>query len=125
MPPILTDQFTDLLRSPQTTRFAPSPTGYLHLGHAYSALFAHDLATASGGKFILRIEDIDKSRARVEAFVANRAPRYKPVMNRLPQDGMDIDPAISDKDLDLALHLQLAAFERELLAHVRAPDHRR
>ena len=47
-----------------TTRFAPSPTGPLHLGHAYSALLAHDLATAAGGDFLLRIEDIDQSRAR-------------------------------------------------------------
>ncbi|MCT8160506.1 tRNA glutamyl-Q(34) synthetase GluQRS [Pseudoruegeria sp. SHC-113] len=48
------------------TRFAPSPTGPLHLGHAYSALFAHDLAAAAGGRFLLRIEDIDQSRARPE-----------------------------------------------------------
>lgn len=47
-----------------TTRFAPSPTGPLHLGHAYSALLAHDMAMAEGGKFLLRIEDIDQSRAR-------------------------------------------------------------
>ena len=46
------------------TRFAPSPTGPLHLGHAYSALLAHDLAKAAGGDFLLRIEDIDQSRAR-------------------------------------------------------------
>jgi glutamyl-Q tRNA(Asp) synthetase len=48
------------------TRFAPSPTGPLHLGHAYSALFAHDMARAAGGTFLLRIEDIDQSRARPE-----------------------------------------------------------
>ncbi|MEL6682563.1 MAG: tRNA glutamyl-Q(34) synthetase GluQRS [Pseudomonadota bacterium] len=48
------------------TRFAPSPTGPLHLGHAYSALLAHDLAKAAGGTFLLRIEDIDQSRARPE-----------------------------------------------------------
>lgn len=47
-----------------TTRFAPSPTGPLHLGHAYSALLAHDMARAAGGRFLLRIEDIDQSRAR-------------------------------------------------------------
>lgn len=47
-----------------TTRFAPSPTGPLHLGHAYSALLAHDMARAAGGCFLLRIEDIDRSRAR-------------------------------------------------------------
>jgi len=49
-----------------TTRFAPSPTGPLHLGHAYSALLAYDMAQAAGGEFLLRIEDIDTSRARPE-----------------------------------------------------------
>ena len=49
-----------------TTRFAPSPTGPLHLGHAYSALLAHDMAKAARGTFLLRIEDIDQSRARAE-----------------------------------------------------------
>lgn len=48
------------------TRFAPSPTGPLHLGHAYSALLAYDMAMAEGGKFLLRIEDIDQSRCRPE-----------------------------------------------------------
>ncbi len=47
-----------------TTRFAPSPTGPLHLGHAYSALLASDLAAKHSGQFFLRIEDIDQSRAR-------------------------------------------------------------
>lgn len=46
------------------TRFAPSPTGPLHLGHAYSALLAHDLAQAAHGVFLLRMEDIDQSRAK-------------------------------------------------------------
>ena len=46
------------------TRFAPSPTGPLHLGHAYSAIRAHDMARAAGGQFLLRIEDIDQTRAR-------------------------------------------------------------
>ena len=48
------------------TRFAPSPTGYLHLGHAYSALFALDRARTAGGRFLLRIEDIDTGRSRPE-----------------------------------------------------------
>lgn len=48
------------------TRFAPSPTGPLHLGHAYSAMLAHDLARAAGGRFLLRIEDIDRTRCRPE-----------------------------------------------------------
>lgn len=46
------------------TRFAPSPTGYLHLGHAFSALTAYESAQANGGEFILRIEDIDHTRSR-------------------------------------------------------------
>ncbi|WP_227286671.1 tRNA glutamyl-Q(34) synthetase GluQRS [Boseongicola sp. H5] len=46
------------------TRFAPSPTGPLHLGHAYSAILAHDMARTAGGAFVLRIEDIDRDRAR-------------------------------------------------------------
>ena len=48
------------------TRFAPSPTGRLHLGHAYSALLAHDFARAREGSFLLRIEDIDPGRVRAE-----------------------------------------------------------
>jgi glutamyl-Q tRNA(Asp) synthetase len=47
-------------------RFAPSPNGMLHLGHAYSALLNFDLARAGGGRFLLRIEDIDPTRCRPE-----------------------------------------------------------
>jgi len=49
-----------------TTRFAPSPTGYLHKGHAFSALCAFQAARAAGGRLILRIEDIDATRVRPE-----------------------------------------------------------
>jgi glutamyl-Q tRNA(Asp) synthetase len=48
------------------TRFAPSPTGHLHLGHAYSALIAWTAAAEAGGQVILRIEDIDRTRCRPE-----------------------------------------------------------
>lgn len=48
------------------TRFAPSPTGYLHLGHAHAALFAWRRARDAGGRFLLRIEDIDATRCREE-----------------------------------------------------------
>jgi glutamyl-Q tRNA(Asp) synthetase len=61
------------LRNPQDkrnvmvrTRFAPSPNGLLHLGHAYAAVVAHDLARARGGEFLVRIEDIDGTRSRPE-----------------------------------------------------------
>ncbi|SHL07950.1 glutamyl-Q tRNA(Asp) synthetase [Bradyrhizobium lablabi] len=51
---------------PPVFRFAPSPNGYLHLGHAYSALLNFDSARESGGRFLLRIEDIDVARCRPE-----------------------------------------------------------
>ena len=49
-----------------TGRFAPSPTGELHLGHAFSAMLAHDRARAAGGRFLLRMEDLDRTRVRPE-----------------------------------------------------------
>lgn len=48
------------------TRFAPSPTGPLHLGHAFSAMLAHDMARVENGTFLLRIDDLDQSRSRPE-----------------------------------------------------------
>jgi glutamyl-Q tRNA(Asp) synthetase len=55
---------------PPVFRFAPSPNGFLHLGHAFSALLNFDLARAGGGRFLLRIEDIDTVRSRPEFEVA-------------------------------------------------------
>lgn len=52
------------------TRFAPSPTGLLHRGHAFSALVAHEAARLAGGRFVLRIEDIDHARCRPEFEIA-------------------------------------------------------
>src|ERR1700675_4321097 len=51
---------------PPVFRFAPSPNGYLHLGHAFSALLNFDLAIQTGGRFLLRIEDIDTTRCKPE-----------------------------------------------------------
>ncbi len=68
------------------TRFAPSPTGYLHLGHAYSALFAWRAARAAGGRFLLRIEDIDRMRCRPEFTAA--------IIEDLGWLGLDWDGAV-------------------------------
>jgi glutamyl-Q tRNA(Asp) synthetase len=90
------------------SRFAPSPTGRLHLGHAYSALLAHDFARARGGAFLLRIEDIDPGRARPEhidgiiedlawlglkwdgeiLFQSARLPLYAAALERLKAGGL-------------------------------------
>lgn len=51
------------------SRFAPSPTGDLHLGHAYAAVYAHDVAAGVGGRFLVRVEDLDAGRCR-EDFIA-------------------------------------------------------
>ena len=58
------------MSEPIVTRFAPSPTGYLHLGHAFSALIAWRRAREAGGQFLLRLEDIDPARCRPEFAVA-------------------------------------------------------
>lgn len=55
--------------APETTRFAPSPTGHLHLGHAFAALFAAGIARDSGGRFLVRMEDTDRVRCKA-AFEA-------------------------------------------------------
>ena len=91
-----------------TSRFAPSPTGRLHLGHAWSALLAHDYARERGGAFLLRIEDIDPGRARPEhvegiledlawlglrwdgepVFQSERLPFYAEALDRLKRAGL-------------------------------------
>jgi glutamyl-Q tRNA(Asp) synthetase len=58
---------------PTVTRFAPSPNGQLHLGHAYAAIVAHDRAMQDGGRFLLRIEDIDGARSRPDLAEEFRA----------------------------------------------------
>jgi glutamyl-Q tRNA(Asp) synthetase len=68
------------------TRFAPSPTGLLHLGHAYSALIGWRAARQAGGRFLLRIEDIDASRCR-EEFVGA-------IVEDLSWLGLDWDGAV-------------------------------
>lgn len=96
------------MSSPLISRFAPSPTGRLHLGHAWSALRAHDLARAAGGRFLLRIEDIDPTRCRPDhvagifedlrwlgidwdgdpAFQSQRLPLYRAALDQLAAAGL-------------------------------------
>jgi glutamyl-Q tRNA(Asp) synthetase len=90
------------------SRFAPSPTGRLHLGHAYSAILAHDYARERGGAFLLRIEDIDPVRSRAEhvdgiledllwlglepdgeiVYQSERLPLYAEALERLRSEGL-------------------------------------
>ena len=105
------------------TRFAPSPTGPLHLGHAYSALLAHDMARAAGGNFLLRIEDIDPQRSKPEwdaqlrddlAWLgirwdaepmrqSDRMPAYRAALDGLWARGLIYPCTCTRRDIDLAL----------------------
>lgn len=76
------------------TRFAPSPTGYLHLGHAHAALFAWRRARAAGGRFLLRLEDIDSTRSRL-AFA-------QAIMDDLAWLGLDWDGDVRVQSRHLA-----------------------
>jgi len=75
------------------TRFAPSPTGYLHLGHAHAALFAWRRARAAGGRFLLRIEDIDAGRCRPEFTAA--------ILDDLAWLGLDWDGPVRVQSMHL------------------------
>lgn len=105
------------------TRFAPSPTGPLHLGHAYAAILAHDMARAAGGSFLLRIEDIDRQRSRPqwEARIfedlawlgltwetpvmrqSDRLPAYRAALDRLAAQGLLYACTCTRRDIDAAL----------------------
>ncbi|MEO1687116.1 MAG: glutamate--tRNA ligase family protein, partial [Pseudomonadota bacterium] len=100
-------------------RFAPSPNGRLHLGHAFSALTAFDAAQKTGGRFLLRIEDLDRSRARAEHEAAiledlawlglsweepvmrqsRRGPAYRAALTRLALAGLLYPCTCSRRDV--------------------------
>lgn len=105
------------------TRFAPSPTGPLHLGHAYSAIIAHDMARAAGGRFLLRMEDTDleRSKPRWKAQIvedltwlgltwdgpvlsqAAQLPSYDPALEKLANMGLLYPCSCTRADIRAAL----------------------
>jgi glutamyl-Q tRNA(Asp) synthetase len=112
------------------TRFAPSPTGYLHLGHAFSAWNAWQRARAAGGRFLLRLEDIDPARCRPEYGAAvqedlgwlgldwdggvrvqsEHLPEYQAILDRLAEQGL-LYPCFCTR----------ADIQREIAASAAAP----
>lgn len=100
-------------------RFAPSPTGELHLGHAYSALLGWRAARAAGGRFLLRMEDLDASRVRPEfvdliyadlswlgldwvepvVFQSGRLPAYRGALDRLARVGVTFACSCTRRDI--------------------------
>jgi len=119
-------------------RFAPSPNGYLHLGHALSALLNFDMARAKGGRLLLRIEDIDRTRCRPEYEAAiyedlawlgiaweqpvlrqsDHFDRYREALMRLKRQGL-IYPSFESRAEIARL---VAARERDHGAWPRDPD---
>ncbi|HEY1314648.1 MAG TPA: glutamate--tRNA ligase family protein, partial [Steroidobacteraceae bacterium] len=122
---------------PVTTRFAPSPTGALHLGNARTALFSHLWARKSGGRFILRIEDTDAERSQLRFLdelmgemrwlgldwdegpdiggpsapysQAERGDLYRVLYARLEQDGQAYPCFCTPEELELSRKLQRMA----------------
>ena len=104
------------------TRFAPSPTGPLHLGHAYSALLAYEIAVENDGQFLLRIEDIDQSRSRPQwedqiyddlgwlgltwprpvMRQSDRLPCYRQALQRLIDGGLVYPCKCNRADIEIA-----------------------
>lgn len=104
-------------------RFAPSPTGELHLGHAFSALVGWRAAEAAGGRFLLRIEDLDQGRARPEfvegifrdlawlgltweqpvLFQSTRLPAYRAALDRLTSAGLTYPCICTRRDITEAI----------------------
>jgi glutamyl-Q tRNA(Asp) synthetase len=119
------------------TRFAPSPTGPLHLGHAFSALLAHDMARKMGGQFLLRIEDIDRQRSKPAweqqlkddlAWLgvhwdseplrqASRQPAYDAALDRLWQQRLLYPCTCTRRDVEAAL-----SAPQEGAEHAHGPD---
>jgi glutamyl-Q tRNA(Asp) synthetase len=92
------------------TRFAPSPTGELHLGHAHSALFAFTEARRANGRFLLRIEDIDRGRCRLE-FTQS-------ILTDLAWLGLEWEPPVRHQSEHFdAYRAQLARLEAEGLLY--------
>ncbi|MCU0827821.1 MAG: tRNA glutamyl-Q(34) synthetase GluQRS [Tabrizicola sp.] len=120
------------------TRFAPSPTGPLHLGHAFSAILAHDMARAAGGQFLIRMEDIDHQRSRpawADAALDDlawlgltwdgpvvsqqtRLPAYRAALDRLAQMGLLFGCSCTRGDIRAAL----AAPQEGALPFNEGPD---
>jgi len=108
-------------------RFAPSPTGSLHLGHAYSALLAHDAARAQGGRFLLRIEDIDTTRSRPEheaAILEDLAwlgiEWEEPVLRQ--SDRFDAYRAVLDQFRERGLLYPCTCTRKQITAALSAPQ---
>jgi len=96
-----------MLTSPLVTRFAPSPTGFLHLGNARTALLNFLAARKSHGRFILRVEDTDESRSNEEFM--RELSIYEEWLAKLDAAGLTYPCFCTPAELNISRKLQLAA----------------
>src|SRR6056297_1080876 len=106
---MLTERLISSMANPVVTRFAPSPTGFLHIGGARTALFNWLYARGRGGKFLLRIEDTDRARSTPEATQA--------ILDGMAWLGLDHDGEVVSQAARADRHAEVA---HELLAKGQA-----
>lgn len=115
----VTSSFLDeTVRSERTGFNIMENQGELFAQSEISLSEIRDAVIAKASKHLSKYleENKTKARDRIESFVSRKAPRYRPILARIPEDELVIDPNISDKDLDLTLHKHLAEIEEQLLA---------
>ena len=85
------------------TRFAPSPTGYMHIGNLRTALYAYLFAKSQGGDFILRIEDTDRARYVADAveFIENTLAAAKIIPDEGPHHGGNFAPYVQSERMEI------------------------
>ena len=85
------------------TRFAPSPTGYMHIGNLRTALYAYLFAKSQGGDFILRIEDTDRARYVPDAveFIERTLAAAKIIPDEGPHHGGNFAPYVQSERMDI------------------------
>lgn len=115
---VASDYLDEYVRSERTGFDIAEESGELL---ADTEISLNDIRTAVTERVVAYLADflssnLVKSKSRVESFVSQKAPRYRPILSRIPEERLGVDPGISDKELELTLHKQLAEIEGQLLA---------
>ena len=115
---VASDFLDEAVRAERTDFDISEETGDLFAENEISLSDIRDAVTERAAIHLAEYlaKNMKKSKERVETFVSRKAPRYRPILSRISDDKLGIDPGISDKDLDLTLHKQLAEIEGKLLA---------
>jgi len=115
---VASDFLDEAVRAERTDFDISEEAGDLFAGSEISLSDIRDAVTEKAAIHLAEYlaKNMEKAKDRVETFVSQKAPRYRPILSRIPEDKLGIDPGISDKELELTLHKQLAEIEGKLLA---------